>query len=239
MKVMLAILFLFSIGMSRKGQMYWVDDACHVERGKPKDDFHGTWAAPHNKYGVKCCLWDKCKDVKGHGCRKGQDEQVTFFDAVKICKKMDNMHVCTKEELLSDKCCYTGGKCNDKVVWTSTSKESEENPQILEDDSALERYWVDDACHSDARPKDDFTGRWWPTNKKVGVKCCSNTEVKCIHGYTCNTHKEAKTYGEAISICREKGDYHLCTKDEILSDICCQTGGLCDHRPVWTSTRSP
>ena len=31
----------------------------------------------------------------------------------------------------------------------------------------------------------------------------------------------------------------VCTKDELLSEICCNTGGNCDNHPVWTSTLEP
>ena len=46
------------------------------------------------------------------------------------------------------------------------------------------------------------------------------------------------SYQNAATLCSESGR-KLCTKDELLSDICCKSGGLCDSHPVWTSTREP
>ena len=63
-----------------------------------------------------------------------------------------------------------------------------------------------------------------------------------MDGNTCATPRSCKddepvTFDEAADHCAANyQDYRLCTKDELLSDICCGTGGNCDSRAVWTST---
>ena len=48
---------------------------------------------------------------------------------------------------------------------------------------------------------------------------------------------QAVTYDEAVSQC-ESENMRLCTQNELFADVCCETGGGCDKRPVWTSTGS-
>ena len=55
----------------------------------------------------------------------------------------------------------------------------------------------------------------------------------CVTKGACPT--DATTYDYAVSECTQTG-HRLCTKDELLSDVCCRTGGDCDNFPVWTST---
>ena len=43
------------------------------------------------------------------------------------------------------------------------------------------------------------------------------------------------TFDDAVAMC-EGNNGRLCTKEELLSDICCGTGGSCDSYAVWTST---
>ena len=42
-------------------------------------------------------------------------------------------------------------------------------------------------------------------------------------------------YSDAEETCANNG-MRLCTKDELLTDICCGTGGSCDNYLIWTST---
>ena len=44
-------------------------------------------------------------------------------------------------------------------------------------------------------------------------------------------------YADAEAECAASGQ-RLCTKDELLTDICCGTGGSCDSHGVWTLTTS-
>ena len=57
------------------------------------------------------------------------------------------------------------------------------------------------------------------------MRCCSND------GTTCKTQKGAcpgeSTYSEAFEKCSDIG-MRLCTKTELLSEMCCKTGGWCD-----------
>ena len=93
-------------------------------------------------------------------------------------------------------------------------------------------YWVDDACHSeDDPPPDDVVGSWRPEDELHGVRCCTNS--KCVWGHSCE--KVGKTYQEAVQICADRKK-KLCTKEQLLSDMCCGQAGDCDNNAVWTLT---
>ena len=106
------------------------------------------------------------------------------------------------------------------------------------------RWYVDDGCHSECRIvngkqhcidgiDDDYIGTFQTNSFGAGVRCCSND------GTTCKTQKGAcpgeSTYSEALKKCSDIG-MRLCTKAELLTEMCCKTGGWCDSHPVWTST---
>ena len=109
----------------------------------------------------------------------------------------------------------------------------------------VEPHWyVDDGCHTECRIvngkphcidgiDDDYIGTFQPNSFGAGVRCCSND------GKTCKTQKGAcpgdSTYSEAFEKCSDIG-MRLCTKAELLTEMCCKTGGWCDSHPVWTST---
>merc|ERR1712187_760768 len=65
-------------------------------------------------------------------------------------------------------------------------------------------------------------------SEKVGVRCCWAGE--CMTPRVCPSKH---THEEAGKICQEHGQ-SLCSKEELLSGICCGTGGGCDNHPVWT-----
>ena len=46
------------------------------------------------------------------------------------------------------------------------------------------------------------------------------------------------SFGDATNKCEEMG-FRLCTKHELLSELCCGAGGGCDDYLVWTSTLEP
>ena len=104
---------------------WYVDDGCHKERGKVKDDFVGAFRNNSFNAGVRCCYGEMryCRNV---GKCPGQ---YTHDDAVKKCSE-EGMRLCTKEELLSEVCCGMGGMCDNHPVWTSTL-ESGKNPQDM------------------------------------------------------------------------------------------------------------
>ena len=65
-----------------------------------------------------------------------------------------------------------------------------------------------------------------------------------MDGSTCATPGSCETaandrivvsYADATSQCSAIGN-RLCTKDELNTGVCCETGGQCDHALVWTST---
>ena len=103
-----------------------------------------------------------------------------------------------------------------------------------------EKFWVDDGCHKDTGnplPADDFIGSYQSKSFLAGVRCCRNNigTTECENLVDCPSG--SVSYDEAASKCKDLTGYdRLCTKDEILSDICCGTGGKCNHWPVWTST---
>ena len=67
----------------------------------------------------------------------------------------------------------------------------------------------------------------------AGVRCCENDGSTCYTYLQCGDNY--MTYDNAALHCAENGG-RLCTKVELLNDICCGTGGSCDNYAVWTST---
>ena len=93
-------------------------------------------------------------------------------------------------------------------------------------------YWVEDGCTENGNEPD---GSFKPTSYKSGVRCCSNDGKQCITPEDFNCPEDNMSYDAAVSKCAET-DHRLCTKDELLSKVCCGTGGSCDSDLVWTST---
>ena len=104
-------------------------------------------------------------------------------------------------------------------------------------DAQDQTFYVDDACRSEhAKVTDKVTGGFQSKLLTAGVRCCSMDGTTCATASNCENDKEV-TFDEAVDHCKANYQNHrLCTKDELLSDICCNTGGLCDNYPVWTST---
>ena len=99
-----------------------------------------------------------------------------------------------------------------------------------------DKYYVDDGCQSEAEtpPIDDFSGSFQSKSFNAGVRCCT------MDGKTCDTEGQCATnsvtFDDAIVQCANRDD-RLCTKNELLTGICCNTGGSCNDYPVWTSTK--
>ena len=88
-------------------------------------------------------------------------------------------------------------------------------------------------CQTDHHSKDNVAGSYKPKAFKANVRCCSMEGDKC---YTLgNCPDDAVGFDDARIKCKSAG-YRLCTKDELLSNVCCDTGGDCDIYAVWTST---
>merc|ERR1712110_1180591 len=101
------------------------------------------------------------------------------------------------------------------------------------------RFYVDDGCHTEKGSKknkqDDYAATYELPSFKAGVRCCSTNGTTCDTFGTCPGQS---TYCDAVNECEAK-NMRVCTKDELLSEICCNTGGNCDNHPVWTSTLEP
>lgn len=100
-------------------------------------------------------------------------------------------------------------------------------------------YWMDDGCQSDQSDKphrkDDVFGRYeLSAVPAAGVRCCSQNGSTCSSPNSC---PQQLPFDQAKAVCTALGQ-RLCTKDELLTDMCCGTGGSCDHYAVWTSTRA-
>ena len=98
-----------------------------------------------------------------------------------------------------------------------------------------ELYYIDDGCHTDTNTPDDFIGYYEGEFTKAGVRCCSSDGTSCTTPSTCTSWNDLKNHVDAEAECAADG-MRLCTKNELLSDICCGTGGQCDSNLVWTST---
>jgi len=200
---------------------YYVDDGCHSENNTP-DDVVGFYQSESSTAFVRCCSTDAagsidCDTVSN--CRDSSD-LVTYADAETECAAK-GMTVCTKDELLSDICCGTGGNCDSAAVWTSTPEEVE--------------YYVDDGCHSENSTPDDVVGFYQSEDATAYIRCCSTDGTTCSTESNCQNTNDLVTYADAETECAANG-MRLCTKDELLTDICCGTGGQCDSYAVWTST---
>jgi len=206
-----------TLSQGRPSGTRWVEEACETEGGWKNDVDGAYYNELSQKFGVRCC--DETECVPGHGCRD-TDEGKTYPEAVEICSRK-GMDVCSRLQLESGMCCGKGGQCDNNKVWTSDIEDQEK------------KYWADDGCHTESGETmaDDYIGGWIGESHRFGVRCCSATA--CKPGFTCK--RDGKTHAEAVAICKDMG-LELCSKAQILSEMCCQTGGQCDNRPVWTST---
>ena len=95
--------------------------------------------------------------------------------------------------------------------------------------------YVDDGCHSETSFQDDVVGFYLPESSESFVRCCSDDGSSCDTLSNCGSSSDLVNYTVAVTECTTNG-MRLCTKDELLSEICCGTGGQCDNYGVWTST---
>ena len=107
-------------------------------------------------------------------------------------------------------------------------------------DNPNQAFYVDNACHSQVfgvtGGTDDINGFFQSKTLTAGVRCCTMNGNTCATPRNCE-NDEPVTFDEAADFCAASyQDYRLCTKDELLSDICCGTGGMCNNHAVWTST---
>ena len=98
-------------------------------------------------------------------------------------------------------------------------------------------YYVDDGCHSEGANPDDITGFFQSQFAAAFVRCCSTDGTSCTTKSQCTDSADLVMYADAEAECAASGQ-RLCTKEELLTDMCCGTGGSCDSHGVWTSTTS-
>jgi len=223
-------------------RLYYIDDGCRSDG----DDKRGAWVPKSGRYkfGVRCCSMDGLSCITLGYC---PDYFKTWDDAVDRCR-LNRRRLCTMRELLSDVCCGTGGSCDSSYVWTSTYRLKlpsidtptpsptdipTPTPTDIPTPTPETMHYIDDGCQSDKN--NDMRGGYVLKSLqfKFGVRCCSMDGSSCITIGSCPT--DFKTVDFAVVLCRQKGR-RLCTKDELLSNICCDTGGYCDSFYVWTST---
>ena len=97
---------------------------------------------------------------------------------------------------------------------------------------SVDQYYVGDGCTSSGTSVPGlFQSKYFTAN----VRCCSEDGSTCDTkgGHTCPN--DAVPFDDAVSECEDHG-MRLCTKDELLSDVCCGSGGSCDSYAIWTST---
>merc|ERR1712223_1666049 len=220
---------------------YYVDDGCHSEGSTP-DDIAGFYQSETSTSFVRCCSDDATSCSTISNCRDTSD-LVTYAEAATKCAT-NGQRLCTKDELLSDVCCGTGGQCDSEGVWTSTWEDSAVSTSTdsavttSEPDTGEEiEYYVDDGCHSEGSNPDDVVGFFQPESSTAFIRCCTTDGTGCSPESRCNNSDDLVTYADAEATCVVNGG-RLCTKDELLTGICCGTGGQCDSYGVWTSTTS-
>ena len=93
-----------------------------------------------------------------------------------------------------------------------------------------EKGYAGDGCPNKGKKVE---GMFQPKSYQAGVRCCS------CDGKSCQTHlkcpEDDMSYYDAIAECHKKG-LRLCTKEELLNGVCCDTGGSCNDHLTWTST---
>ena len=96
-----------------------------------------------------------------------------------------------------------------------------------------EKYYAGDGCPNKGKKNE---GTFHPKSYEAGVRCCS------CDGKSCQTHlrcpADNMSYDDARAECHKKG-LRLCTKEELLNGVCCDTGGSCNDHLTWTSRAQP
>jgi len=162
---------------------------------------------------------------------------VSFEDAERECKHRQCPFIMNTD-------CRNNGEyhvCTNKRTYVT---KSDVYSCVYQKDHQDQKFYVDDGCQTESGKtgKDDAKGEFISKSLQAGVRCCSMDGSQCATPGKCNTKKDdpiTVTYDEADVQCgafNATTPWRLCTKDELLTDICCGTGGLCDNHAVWTST---
>jgi len=193
---------------TRQIPLFFADDGCHTEpKGiTPKDDIVPAFIDGRRLFGARCCKGEKkCKTVK-----KCNENGVTYWDAVQACEDI-GFTLCTHEEILTERCCNTGGQCDNRAVWILTLTEQYKTETYTDpnctakptktptlnptdtptknptEDRRVPAYYVDDVCHTEPRgrsPLDDVVPAYVDGRKLFGARCCSD-DGKCITAIKC------------------------------------------------------
>ena len=89
--------------------------------------------------------------------------------------------------------------------------------------------WVEDGCTAVGSA---CVGSFQEKSYLAGVRCCSDDGTICETPGRCPA--DNMNFDDATNKCNDLGK-RLCTRDELLTGICCSTGGNCDISEVWTS----
>ena len=91
------------------------------------------------------------------------------------------------------------------------------------------RFFVGNACARD--------GSFEPKSSKARALCCKFDGSSCIAvpNSSCEKNKLNLRYHDAEVECQKIG-HRLCSKDELLSNMCCKASENCDQSSIWTLT---
>ena len=92
--------------------------------------------------------------------------------------------------------------------------------------------YVADGCSTNGK---EVFGSYEQHNSTAGTRCCSLDGQTCTTPENCGNTK--RNFEASSTICTSKIQ-RLCTEQELLTGVCCGTGGSCDNHGVWTSTTS-
>ncbi|CAK0858856.1 unnamed protein product [Prorocentrum cordatum] len=97
-------------------------------------------------------------------------------------------------------------------------------------------YWVDDGCRTerDSIPRDYAGAYVQEAQAEAFARCCADDGSSCTSPQNCIAEQPG-THFAAAAACHDQG-MRLCTSHELLSEVCCGTGGSCDSYPIWTSS---
>lgn len=125
-------------------------------------------------------------------------------------------------------------KINTIFSFCLTKKNFVENPQKADNEIF---HYIADGCTTNGNSK-EIIGHYETKNFRADTRCCSLDGQKCTTPTPhCGRSLSKQNFEEASSICKSKKQ-RLCTDQELLSGVCCGTGGRCDDHEVWTSTTS-
>jgi len=102
----------------------------------------------------------------------------------------------------------------------------------------VEAHWTADGCPALARKVEM---ELHPNDMKFAVRCCSdssdgNVECSSIKYGSDECFPHEASWTDAAAQCSAHGA-RLCTKEELLKDVCCRSGCGMDGLAVWTSSK--